>query len=112
MMTNWFEVGSAETDLKLSTYLAQLMYVYWGKCSKPHTCGENGKLLIYLFFCLYGTCEFRKYILPYLCTLPWFIKPVLLMIKRQDQQDRKAEQWESTQQGLKNGEESMVESDY
>ena len=33
----------------------------------------------------------------------WFMKPLLL--KRQDKQDRKTEQWESAQQGLENSDE-------
>ena len=46
----------------------------WGERSEPHTCGENGKLSIYLYIYIYiyGTCIFRIYILPYLCTMQYF----------------------------------------
>ena len=44
----------------------------WGERSEPHTCGENGKLSIYMYIymyiciyiCIYGTCVFRICIHP------------------------------------------------
>ena len=30
-------------------------YFYWGERSEPHTCGENGKLSIYMYICLVRT---------------------------------------------------------
>ena len=33
----------------------------WGERSEPHTCGENGKLSIYIYVGMFGTCVFRIY---------------------------------------------------
>ena len=63
-----------------------------------------------LYIYIYGTYVFRICILPYLCAMQYFHIATLphctlnhCLLKRQDY--RKAEQWESTQQGLENGEE-------
>ena len=76
-------------------------HTYWGERSEPHTCGENGKLSIYIYmvrtYSVYAFCPIcARCNIPH-CTLNhcW--------LKRQDY--RNAEQWESTQQGLENGEE-------
>ena len=37
---------------------------YWGERSEPHTCGENGKLSIYMYIYMFGTCVFRICIHP------------------------------------------------
>ena len=74
----------------------------WGERSEPHTCGENGKLSIYIYIWyvripyMHSALFVRDTIFPH-CTLNH------CLLKRQDY--RKAEQWESTQQGLENGEE-------
>ena len=36
----------------------------WGERSEPHTCGENGKLSIYMYIYMFGTCVFRICIHP------------------------------------------------
>ena len=75
---------------------------YWGERSEPHTCGENRKLSIYIYIWyvripyMHSALFVRDAIFPH-CTLNH------CLLKRQDY--RKAEQWESTQQGLENGEE-------
>ena len=53
------------TDLKV-------LSCNWGERSEPHTCGENGKLSIYMYIYIYGTCVFRICILPYLCAMQYF----------------------------------------
>ena len=42
----------------------------WGKRSEPHTCGENGKLSIYI--CLVRAYSVYAYILPHLCAMQYF----------------------------------------
>ena len=46
----------------------------WSEHSEPHTCGENGKLSIYLYIYIYiyGMCVFYIYILPHLCIMQYF----------------------------------------
>ena len=72
------------------------------QCSLHHPCGENGKLSIYIYIWyvripyMHSALFVRDAIFPH-CTLSH------CLLKRQNY--RKAEQWESTQQGLENGEE-------
>ena len=42
----------------------------WGERSKPHTCGENGKLSIYMYV-WYVRIPYI-YILPHLCAMQYF----------------------------------------
>ena len=51
-------------SLNRHTEYARQIYHNWGERSEPHTCGENGKLSIYMFIYIYGTCVFRIYIHP------------------------------------------------
>ena len=74
---------------------------YWGERSEPHTCGENGKLSIYIYIWYVRIPYMHSALFVRDAIFPHCIKRRLL--KRQDY--RKAEQWESTQQGLENGEE-------
>ena len=61
-------------------------------------------LFIYIYIYIYGTCVFRICILPYLCAMQYCILGSCITACSRDK-TRKAEQWESTQQGFENGEE-------
>ena len=60
-----------------------------------------------LYIYIYGTCVFRICILPYLCAIQYFRIAYWVHVFTACSIDktRKAEQWESTQQGFENGEE-------
>ena len=77
-----FYVVIVMLDLK-SGFLIWKLFANWCERSEPHTCGENGKLSIYIYIYIYGTCVFRIYILPYLCAMQYFHTAPLLL-KRQD----------------------------
>ena len=48
----------------LSGERSRIEVFYWGERSEPHTCGVNGKLSVYLYIYIYGTCVFRIYVHP------------------------------------------------
>ena len=84
---------------------------YWGERSEPHTCGLNGKLSICIYICRYvwyvripymhSALFVRDAIFPH-CTLG-SCNTAKSACSRD--RTRKAEQWESTQQGFENSEE-------
>ena len=82
--------------------------VYWGERSEPHTCGENGKLSIYLLIYIYIWYVRIPYMHSALfvrdAIFPHCILGSCITACSRDK-TRKAEQWESTQQGFENGEE-------
>ena len=97
-------IGASLSEPHTSESNSAIFIYYWGERSDPHTCGENGKLYIYIYIYIWyvhipyihSAIFVRDAIFPH-CTLNH------CLLERQDY--RKAEQWESTQQGLENGEE-------
>ena len=80
----------------------------WGERSEPHTCGENGKLSIYLYIYIYIWYVRIPYMHSALFVrdaifLHYILGSCITACSRD--KTRKAEQWESTQQGFENGEE-------
>ena len=59
----WVRVWDWDTEVTEPTVVSLLLF-HWGERSEPHTCGENGKLSIYVYVYMFGTCVFRIYIHP------------------------------------------------
>ena len=94
-----------KTKICLYIYIFIYLCIYWGERSEPHTCGENGKLSIYIYIYIYMVRTYSVYAFCPICAHRNISTLHTTACSRLGQDYRKAEQWESAQQELENGEE-------
>ena len=76
----------------------------WGERSKPHPCGVNGKLSVYVYIYVWYVRIPYIYILPHLCAMQYFHIACWFTVAR-DKTSKTERLNGGMQQGLENGEE-------
>ena len=77
----WQQTLACEGTEELQDICTRVPFLYpsynWGERSEPHTCGENGKLSIYMYIYMYNICI---YIYVYICIIYVYICIIYMYI--------------------------------